>query len=172
MIWGAAGTNGQHAFYQELHQGTDITPCEFLVAAKPSNADQHQHDLLLSNCFAQVEALAYGRTSEEAKAQLEAAGKSAEEVTALTPHKVFPGNRPSSLLFYDKLTPKMLGRLIALYEQKVFVQGVVWGVNSYDQWGVELGKELANKLAPSVEAAERGDGEPAILDRLKTYRER
>ncbi len=172
VIWGAAGTNGQHAFYQELHQGSDITPCEFLVAAKPSDADQHQHDLLLSNCFAQVEALAFGRSAEEAKTQLEASGKSAEEVAALTPHKVFPGNRPSSLLFYDKLTPKMLGRLIALYEQKVFVQGVVWGVNSYDQWGVELGKELANKLAPSVESGERGDGEPAILDRLKAYRAR
>ena len=172
VIWGAAGTNGQHAFYQELHQGTDITPCEFLVAAKPSDADQHQHDLLLCNCFAQVEALAFGRTANEAKAQLEAAGKSAEEVAALSPHKVFPGNRPSSLLFYDQLTPMMLGRLIALYEQKVFVQGAVWGVNSYDQWGVELGKELANKLAPSVASAERGEGEPAILERLKSYRGR
>ena len=170
VIWGQSGTNGQHAFYQELHQGHDIIPCEFLVAAKPTDADQHQHELLLSNCFAQVEALAFGRTADEAKAQLEASGKSAEEVAALVPHKVFPGNRPTSLLFYDKLTPKMLGRLIALYEHKVFVQGVVWGVNSYDQWGVELGKELANKLAPAVKSAERGEGDPAILDRLKAYR--
>ena len=172
VIWGAAGTNGQHAFYQEIHQGHDIIPCEFLVAAKPSDADQGQHDLLLSNCLAQVEALAKGRTAEEARAQLEASGKSAEEVDALVPHKVFPGNRPSSLLFYDQLTPRMLGRLIALYEHKVFVQGVVWGVNSYDQWGVELGKELANQLAPAVKSAERGDGDPAILDRLKAYRSR
>ena len=171
VIWGAAGTNGQHAFYQELHQGTDITPCEFLVAAKPTAADQGQHDLLLANCLAQVEALAVGRTADEARAQLEASGKSAEEVAALVPHKVFPGNRPSSLLFYDQLTPKMLGRLIALYEHKVFVQGVVWGVNSYDQWGVELGKELANKLAPAVASATRGAGDPAILERLKAYRE-
>lgn len=170
VIWGQAGTNGQHAFYQELHQGSDMTPCELLVAANPADADGYQHELLLSNCFAQVEALAMGRTLEEAKAQLEASGKSMEEVEELAPHKVFPGNRPSSLLFYDKLTPKMLGRLIALYEHKVFVQGVVWGINSYDQWGVELGKELANKLAPAVKSAERGEGDPAILDRLKAYR--
>ena len=170
VIWGQSGTNGQHAFYQELHQGHDIIPCEFLVAAKPTDADEGQHELLLSNCLAQVEALAFGRTADEAKAQLEASGKSAEEVAALVPHKVFPGNRPTSLLFYDQLTPKMLGRLIALYEHKVFVQGVVWGVNSYDQWGVELGKELANKLAPAVKSAERGQGDPAILDRLKAYR--
>ena len=170
VIWGASGTNGQHAFYQELHQGTDITPCEFLVAAKPMDADEGQHELLLANCLAQVEALATGRTGEEARAQLEAAGKSADEVAALVPHRIFPGNRPSTLLFYDQLTPKMLGRLIALYEHKVFVQGVVWGVNSYDQWGVELGKELANKLAPAVKSAERGKGDPAILDRLKAYR--
>nr|WP_319412773.1 glucose-6-phosphate isomerase [uncultured Cohaesibacter sp.] len=170
VIWGQSGTNGQHAFYQELHQGHDIIPCEFLVAAKPTDADEGQHELLLSNCFAQVEALAFGRTADEARAQLEASGKTPEEVATLVPHKVFPGNRPTSLLFYDQLTPKMLGRLIALYEHKVFVQGVVWGVNSYDQWGVELGKELANKLAPAVKSAERGEGDPAILDRLKAYR--
>ena len=170
VIWGQSGTNGQHAFYQELHQGTDITPCEFLIAANPADADAYQHELLLSNCFAQVEALAMGRTLEEAKAQLSAAGKSEDEIETLAPHKVFPGNRPSSLLFYDKLSPKMLGRLISLYEHKVFVQGIVWGVNSYDQWGVELGKELANKLAPAVKSAERGEGDPAILDRLKAYR--
>ena len=170
VIWGQSGTNGQHAFYQELHQGNDIIPCEFLVAAKPTDADEGQHELLLANCLAQVEALAFGRTADEARAQLQASGKSPEEVAALVPHKVFPGNRPTSLLFYDKLTPKMLGRLIALYEHKVFVQGVVWGVNSYDQWGVELGKELANKLAPAVKSAERGEGDPAILDRLKAYR--
>ena len=171
VIWGASGTNGQHAFYQELHQGTDMIPCEFLIAANPSEADAFQHELLLANCFAQVEALALGRTAEEAKVQLEASGKSAEEVAALTPHKVFSGNRPSSLIFYDRLDPKMLGRLIALYEHKVFVQGVVWGVNSYDQWGVELGKELANKLLPSIQSAERGEGDPAILERLKAYRD-
>ncbi|WP_316863111.1 glucose-6-phosphate isomerase [uncultured Cohaesibacter sp.] len=170
VIWGAAGTNGQHAFYQELHQGHDIIPCEFMVAANPTDADTGQHELLLSNCFAQVEALAMGRTEEEARAQLLASGKSEDAAALLAPHKVFPGNRPSSLLFYDQLTPKMLGRLIALYEQKVFVQGVVWGINSYDQWGVELGKELANKLAPAVKSAERGEGDPAILDRLKAYR--
>nr|WP_321481932.1 glucose-6-phosphate isomerase [uncultured Cohaesibacter sp.] len=170
VIWGQSGTNGQHAFYQELHQGNDIIPCEFLVAARPTDADEGQHELLLANCLAQVEALAFGRTADEARAQLQASGKSPEEVAALVPHKVFPGNRPTSLLFYDKLTPKMLGRLIALYEHKVFVQGVVWGVNSYDQWGVELGKELANKLAPAVKSAERGEGDPAILDRLKAYR--
>lgn len=170
VIWGAAGTNGQHAFYQELHQGTDVIPCDFLVAARPSDADEGQHELLLANCFAQLEALAMGRTLEEAKTLLGQSGNVTDDIEVLAPHKVFAGNRPSSLLFYNQLTPAMLGRLIALYEHKVFVQGVVWGVNSYDQWGVELGKELANKLAGSVKSGDRGEGEPAILNRLKQYR--
>ncbi len=170
VIWGAAGTNGQHAFYQELHQGTDMVPCDFLVAARPNDADEGQHDLLLANCFAQVEALAMGRRYDEVVAILKQTGKSQDEIDALAPHKVFAGNRPSSLLFYDQLTPGNLGRLVALYEHKVFVQGVVWGVNSYDQWGVELGKEMANKLAGSVRIGERAAGEPAILNRLNQYR--
>ena len=155
VIWGEPGTNGQHAFFQCLHQGTEVVPVDFLLAANPTDADAHHHDLLTANCFAQSEALMRGRDVEEVKALLTAQGMSAEQVETLAPHKVFSGSRPSSTLLYSALTPKMLGRLIALYEHKVFVQGVIWNINSFDQWGVELGKELANRLAPIV--AKGGD---------------
>ncbi|MFD1696574.1 glucose-6-phosphate isomerase [Roseibium aestuarii] len=152
LVWGEPGTNGQHAFYQLLHQGTTVIPCEFIVAVRGQEDDlAHHHELLVSNCLAQSEALMMGRTLEEATAQLAARGLSADEVARLAPHKVFPGNRPSITLVHDQLTPFALGRLIALYEHRVFVEGVIWGINSFDQWGVELGKELALALQPMIQ---------------------
>ena len=150
VIWGEPGTNGQHAFFQMLHQGTDVIPVDFLVAAQPTHADPHHHALLVANCFAQSEALMRGRSLAEAEAGLLAQGMEAAAAAALAPHKRFPGDRPSSTFLYRALTPRQLGRLIALYEHKVFVQSVIWDINPFDQWGVELGKELCNRLAPIV----------------------
>ncbi len=151
LVWGEPGTNGQHAFYQLLHQGTDVIPADFLVAATPHEADDVHHHLLLANCFAQTEALMRGRTTDEARAELTAEGKAPAEVERLAPHKTFPGNRPSNTILYRLLDPFTLGRLIALYEHTVFVQGAIWGIDSFDQWGVELGKQLATQLLPMVE---------------------
>ena len=150
IIFGEPGTNGQHAFFQMLHQGTEPVPIDFLVAAKPTDADQHHHDLLVANCFAQGEALMRGRTVREVEAQLEKGGMDKAAAGRLAPAKQFSGNRPTSTFLYSSLTPRMLGRLIALYEHKVFTQGVVWNIDSFDQWGVELGKELAGRLVPIV----------------------
>jgi len=151
LVWGEPGTNGQHAFYQLLHQGTTVIPCEFIVAAKGHEEDLgHHHEMLIANCLAQSEALMLGRTHDEAVALLTSAGLSETEVKRLSPHKVFPGNRPSTTLVHGQLTPFALGRLIALYEHRVFVEGTIWGINSFDQWGVELGKELATALLPMV----------------------
>jgi len=141
VVWGATGTNGQHAYFQLLHQG-GVEPVEFLVAARRGDHEE-QHDLLLANCLAQAQAFLKGRTLDEAAAQLKANGRSAEEIDAIAPHRVFSGNRPSTLLAYSELTPRLLGRLIALFEHRTFTEGVFWDVNPYDQWGVELGKELA-----------------------------
>jgi glucose-6-phosphate isomerase len=152
LVFGEPGTNGQHAFYQLIHQGSDVIPADFLLGAEGHEPEYaHQHRLLIANCLAQTEALMKGRTLAEARAMLKQQGLTAAEVNRLAPHKVFPGNRPTNTLFYRKLDPATLGALIALYEHKVFVQGVIWGINSYDQWGVELGKELANSLQPMVE---------------------
>ncbi|HEY9549674.1 MAG TPA: glucose-6-phosphate isomerase, partial [Kiloniellaceae bacterium] len=148
VIWGEPGTNGQHAFYQLLHQGSDVVPCDFLVAAQAQEALGDHHLQLIANCLAQSEALMRGKTAAEARAELAAGGLDAAAVEALGPHKVFPGNRPSNTLVYRRLDPRTLGRLIALYEHKVFVQGRIWGINSFDQWGVELGKQLAGELLP------------------------
>lgn len=162
LVWGEPGTNGQHAFYQLLHQGTTVIPCEFLIAANGQEDDlKHHHDLLVANCLAQSEALMLGRTLEEAKALLKASGQADDEVERLAPHKVFPGNRPSITLVYDSLTPFALGRLIALYEHRVFVEGVIWDINSFDQWGVELGKELATALLPMVKGDASADSKDA-----------
>jgi glucose-6-phosphate isomerase len=150
VIWGEPGTNGQHAFFQMLHQGTDIIPVDFLVAAEPIEADAHHHRLLFANCLAQSEALMKGRSRQDVEVLLRNQGLSDAEIAALAPHKVFAGNRPSSLFLYHRLDPRMLGRLVALYEHKVFVQSAVWDINAFDQWGVELGKELCNRLAPIV----------------------
>mmetsp|Transcript_13144 Transcript_13144/g.18052 ORF Transcript_13144/g.18052 Transcript_13144/m.18052 type:complete len:552 (+) Transcript_13144:47-1702(+) len=153
VIWGEPGTNGQHAFYQLIHQGTKLIPCDFLAAVKSHNAhvgvEDHQH-ILLSNYFAQTEALMKGKTEQEAREELAQSGLSGAKLEDLLPHKVFLGNRPTNSFLYQKLTPRTLGRLIALYEHKIFVQGVVWNINSFDQWGVELGKQLAKKILPEL----------------------
>lgn len=160
VVWGEPGTNGQHAFYQLIHQGTRVVPCEFMVGAEShEEALAHQHRLLISNCLAQSEALMRGRTLDEARALM--AGKfEGEELERQARHRVFPGNRPSTTLVYAKLTPFVLGQIIALYEHRVFVEGVMLGINSYDQWGVELGKELAKALEPVVS----GDADGADKD--------
>ncbi|MCF8466267.1 MAG: glucose-6-phosphate isomerase [Sneathiella sp.] len=154
IVWGEPGTNGQHAFYQLLHQGSQIVPCEFLVAAQSHEPDlQRHHHLLLANCLAQSEALMRGRSLEEVIKILSAKGASDDRL-AQAAHQVFPGNRPSTTLLYRKLDPRTLGRIIALYENRVFVEGAIWGLNSFDQWGVELGKELAASLQPLIERDE------------------
>jgi len=151
IVWGEPGTNGQHAFFQLIHQGTDVVPADFLLAAEPHEALGDHHVKLVANCLAQTEALMVGKNERAVRAELERAGVAKETIDALTPHKVFPGNRPTNMLLYRRLDPFTLGRLLALYEHKVFVQGVIFGVNSFDQWGVELGKQLANELLPMVE---------------------
>jgi glucose-6-phosphate isomerase len=151
IIWGEPGTNGQHAFYQLLHQGTKLVPCDFLAAAQSHTPYLDHHRKLLANCLAQGEALMRGRTAAEARAELAAQGLSGAALEALLPHKVFPGNRPSSTILYEKLTPFRLGTLVALYEHKIFTQGIVWNVNSFDQWGVELGKQLAGPILKELE---------------------
>ena len=152
LVWGEPGTNGQHAFFQLLHQGTDIIPIEFLAGAEGHEPNlQHHHDLLLANCLAQSQALMKGRTLDEAAEQLRAKGMAAAEIDRIAPHRVFPGNRPSLTILYRKLDPQTLGRLIALYEHRVFVEAQLFGINAFDQWGVELGKELATELLPVVE---------------------
>ena len=153
VIWGEPGTNGQHAFYQLLHQGTKLVPSDFLASVDTHNPIGDHHALLLANFLAQPEALMRGKTEAEARAELEAAGSQGDALTALLPHKVFPGNRPTNSILYQKLDPRTLGKLIALYEHKIFVQGIIWNVNSYDQWGVELGKKLANVILPELRAS-------------------
>jgi glucose-6-phosphate isomerase len=146
IIWGDVGTNGQHAFFQLLHQGTDVTPVDFIAALKASHGLPEHHAGLLANCFAQSEAFMRGKTAVEVRADLQKQGLDLKEINALTPHRTFPGNRPSNTILMEELTPSTLGALIALYEHKTFVQGVLWGVNSFDQWGVELGKVLAKTI--------------------------
>ena len=162
LVWGEPGTNGQHAFFQLLHQGTDVIPVEFLAAAVGHEPElKHHHDLLLANCLAQSEALMKGRTLEEARAQMLAKGQDPDFVDRIAPQRVFSGNRPSITILYEKLDPRTLGRLIALYEHRVFVEGVLYDINSFDQWGVELGKELATSLFPVVEGKENAAGRDA-----------
>ena len=151
IIWGEPGTNGQHAFYQLLHQGTKLIPSDFLAAIESQNPMGTHQEILLSNFFAQPEALMKGKTTGEVRAELEAEGMSLERIEQLLPHKVFPGNRPSSSFLYKKLTPKTLGSLIAFYEHKIFTQGAIWNINTFDQWGVELGKQLAKKILPELQ---------------------
>ena len=150
VIWGEPGTNGQHAFYQLIHQGTKIIPADFLAPAISHNRIGEHHNILLSNFFAQTEALLNGKTGEEVIEELKRDGKSDDEIQKLSPHKVFEGNRPTNSILFNKLTPKELGSLIAMYEHKIFVQGVIWNIFSFDQWGVELGKQLAKKILPEL----------------------
>ncbi|MGE0814140.1 MAG: glucose-6-phosphate isomerase [Vicinamibacterales bacterium] len=172
VVWGEPGTNGQHAFYQLLHQGTRLVACDFLAAAEPSHDLPGHHPLLLSNFFAQPEALMLGRTLEEARTELAAAGLPDADVDRLAPHKVFPGNRPSTSLLYRRLDPRTLGRLLALYEHKVFVMGAVWGINSFDQWGVELGKTLAARILPELDADGSAAGHDASTNGLLNHARR
>ena len=159
VVWGEPGTNGQHAFYQLIHQGTAIIPAEFMIAANGHEKDlRHQHQLLIANCLAQSEALMKGRTLAEARAQLTSKGMDEAKADRIAPHRVFDGNRPSITMVHDSLTPFALGRLIALYEHRVFVEGALFNINSFDQWGVELGKELATGLLPIVEGKESAAG--------------
>ena len=170
IVWGEPGTNGQHAFFQLLHQGTDIIPVEFLIAAEPhEEAMPEHHALLVANCLAQSQALMKGRTLKEAETQLLAMGKSQAEAKALAPHRVFAGNRPTLTLAYKTLDPFTLGRLIALYEHRVFVEAAIWGINAFDQWGVELGKELATGLQPVVEGKKGTEGLDASTAGLSDY---
>ncbi|MDK2848087.1 MAG: glucose-6-phosphate isomerase [Desulfuromonadales bacterium] len=151
VVWGEPGTNGQHAFFQLLHQGTRLIPVDFLVPMHSHYAPGEHHNILLANCLAQCEALMRGRTDAEARIQMEAQGLDQADISRLAPHRVFPGNRPSNLLMFDKLTPRILGILIALYEHKIYVQGTLWGINSFDQWGVELGKQLAGTILTELQ---------------------
>ncbi len=152
VVWGEPGTNGQHAFYQLIHQGTKLIPSDFIAPVETQNPLGEHHRILLSNFFAQTEALMKGKTAKEAMAELKAAGFRESEIRKLLPHKVFPGNRPTNSIMFQKLTPRTLGSLIALYEHKIFVQGIIWNINSFDQWGVELGKQLAKTILPELKA--------------------
>jgi glucose-6-phosphate isomerase len=150
VIWGEPGTNGQHSFYQLIHQGTKLVPCDFIAPAISHNPVGDHHMILLSNFFAQTEALMKGKTMDEVIGELKAAGKSEDEIKRIAPFKVFQGNRPTNSILVKKITPRTLGSLIAMYEHKIFVQGVIWNIYSFDQWGVELGKQLANKILPEL----------------------
>lgn len=167
VVWGEPGTNGQHAFYQLIHQGTEIIPCEFMLSAEGHEAElAHHHNLLVANCLAQSQALMLGRSLDEARALMATKGLAGAELERQARHRVFAGNRPSVTLAYPKLTPFVLGQIIALYEHRVFVEGVILGINSFDQWGVELGKELATSLGPIVDGDEstvNKDGSTAAL---------
>jgi glucose-6-phosphate isomerase len=171
VVWGQPGTDGQHAFYQLIHQGTRLIPCDFIVPLRSHNPRGDHHHKLLANCFAQSEALMRGRTLEEARADLQARQLPEAQVDALAPHRVFPGNRPSNTLVLEQVTPATLGALIALYEHKIFVQGVIWGVNSFDQWGVELGKELAGRLLVEFDAESAGGHDCSTDALVARYRE-
>jgi glucose-6-phosphate isomerase len=166
VIWGEPGTNGQHAFYQLIHQGTMLIPCDFIAPAISHNPIGDHHVKLMSNFFAQTEALMNGKSENEVKVELMKAGKSEEEIKKLTPFKVFPGNKPTNSILVKEITPYTLGTLIALYEHKIFIQGVLWNIFSFDQWGVELGKQLANKILPELENENKVSGHDSSTNGL------
>ena len=166
VIWGEPGTNGQHAFYQLIHQGTLVIPCDFIAPAKSHNPIGDHHDKLLSNYFAQTEALLNGKTEKIVKEELKAAGKSEAEIESLAPFKIFAGNKPTNSFLVEKMTPHTLGFLIAVYEQKIFTQGVIWNIYSFDQWGVELGKQLANQILPELSNNEPVNGHDSSTNGL------
>lgn len=174
VIWGEPGTNGQHAFYQLIHQGTQIVPADFLAPIETQNPTGEHHLILLSNFFAQTEALMKGKTPEEVRKELVKDGLSGDALEALIPHKVFNGNRPTNSILFPKLTPKTLGSLIALYEHKIFTQGIVWNINSFDQWGVELGKQLAKAILPELEkpgtVTSHDSSTNGLINHFKEYR--
>jgi glucose-6-phosphate isomerase len=150
VVWGEPGTNGQHSFYQLIHQGTALIPCDLIAFHRTLNPLGRHHDLLLANVFAQAQALAFGKTADEVRAE--------GTPERLVPHRTFEGNRPTSVILAERLTPETLGTLVALYEHSVFTQGVIWNIDSFDQWGVELGKQLAQRIIPELESA----AEPAL----------
>jgi glucose-6-phosphate isomerase len=150
VVWGEPGTNSQHSFFQLIHQGTDTIPVDFLLAAQPHEQIGDHHTQLAANALAQSAALAFGKDTDTVRAEMAASGVSADQIDQLAPHRTFPGDRPSTTILYRRLDPATLGRLMALYEHKVSVQGSVWNINSFDQWGVELGKSLAERLLPVV----------------------
>jgi len=165
IVWGDAGTNSQHSFFQLLHQGSEIVPCEFMLGVNKHEENMSEHnDLLLANCLAQSQALMAGRRIDEVIKVLKKRGVSHEEAIRLAPHRQFTGNRPSSTLLYKKLDPKTLGKIIALYEHRVFVEGIIWGVDSFDQWGVELGKELATEMLSFVQSDADSDNSYNDID--------
>ncbi len=173
VVWGAPGSDGQHAFFQLLHQGTQLIPADFIAPINSHNEMGDHHPKLLANFFAQTEALMRGKGREQVEAELAATGLGAEAIRALAPHKEFPGNKPTNTLLVDKVTPRALGALIALYEQKIFVQGVLWGIDSFDQWGVELGKELANVILAELQGGEsQGTHDPSTERLVGHYLER
>lgn len=169
IIWGEPGTNGQHAFFQLIHQGTKLIPADFLAPAETQNPVGNHHALLLSNFLAQTEALMKGKTAEEARRELEESGMSGRALELLLPHKVFEGNKPTNSILFRRLTPRTLGSLIALYEHKIFVQGIIWNINSFDQWGVELGKQLAKRILPELEGPEPVSGHDCSTNGLINY---
>lgn len=152
IIWGEPGTNSQHAFFQLIHQGTKLIPTDFIGFIQPLHGEKDHHNKLMSNFFAQTEALLKGKSKEEVLAEFEAQGKTEAEISKLIPFKVFTGNKPSNTILINQLTPESLGKLIAMYEHKIFVQGIIWNIYSYDQWGVELGKQLANSILSEIES--------------------
>ncbi|MCI0920648.1 glucose-6-phosphate isomerase [Sphingobacterium rhinopitheci] len=174
VIWGEPGTNGQHAFYQLIHQGTKLIPCDFIAPAISHNPIGNHHQLLLSNYFAQTEALMNGKSEEEVVAELVSAGKSTEEIEALKNYKVFEGNRPTNSFLLKKITPRSLGSLVAFYEHKIFVQGIIWNIYSFDQWGVELGKQLANKILPELKDEDKIESHDSstngLINQYKAWR--
>ncbi len=174
IIWGEPGTNGQHAFYQLIHQGTKLIPCDFIAPALTHNPVSDHHQKLMSNFFAQTEALAFGKTKDVVEAEFIAAGKTAEEVSELVPFKVFEGNRPTNSILVKQITPRTLGNLIAMYEHKIFAQGVIWNIFSFDQWGVELGKQLANQILPeladSSDVTSHDSSTNGLINAFKAYK--
>ena len=166
VIWGEPGTNSQHAFFQLLHQGPQVIPADFIVPLKTQNPAGEHHDILLANCFAQTEALMKGKNEQEVRKELEASGCSVSELNMLLPHKVFHGNRPTNTILLEEINPFTLGSLIAMYEHKVFVQGIIWEINSFDQWGVELGKQLAKVIFPEIQGGETVSGHDSSTNAL------
>jgi glucose-6-phosphate isomerase len=169
VIWGTAGTDGQHAYYQLIHQGTQLIPCDFIIPVNSHNETGDHHQKLFANCLAQSEALMRGKTRTEAREEMEQAGLEPEQIVDLLPHRIFPGNRPSNTLLVDKITPSRLGSLIALYEHKIFIQGIIWRVNSFDQWGVELGKQLAGVILPQLMDEQQSSRHDSSTHGLITY---
>ncbi|MCU7932269.1 MAG: glucose-6-phosphate isomerase [Candidatus Thiodiazotropha sp. (ex Codakia rugifera)] len=169
VIWGTAGTDGQHAYYQLIHQGTQLIPCDFIIPVNSHNESGDHHQKLFANCLAQSEALMRGKTRTEAREEMEQEGLEPDKIVDLLPHKIFPGNCPSNTLLVDRITPACLGSLIALYEHKIFIQGVIWRVNSFDQWGVELGKQLAGVILPELMDEDRSSAHDSSTRGLITY---